>query len=124
PPRLSIADGALARQLPRPAQRVLCSLDEVGEPPAALAFTAIESGEALLPALADRGLPSAVFIGPGRSTLRVIESSRSNRRLSASSSFIRSSGGRSSAVVSTGLPGAAPGSIACKIALSARSSSW
>src|SRR5262249_49674793 len=120
----SIALRLGAGQFPRPAQRVLRSLDEIGGVAAWLAFLSLEGSESLLPALAELGRPSPLFIGPGRSTLRVIDSSLSNRRLSASSSFTFSSSCKSRVVVSGGLPGDAPGSIAVRIAFSALSSNW
>src|SRR5207253_2050389 len=118
-----------ARQLSRPAQRVLVSCDEVGEALAWLLGAGVEPGEALLPSAAELlrqlGRPRfGVFHGPGRSTLRVVCKSRSRRRLSTSSCFTFCSSCRIRVVVSGGRPGDAPGSIASKIASSAFSSSW
>jgi hypothetical protein len=104
---------------------MLGSLDEVGDTDARLVFAAgVEGGEALLPAFADLGRPRAVFIGPGRSTLRVIESNLSSRRLSVSNCFTFSSNCQSRVVVSGGRPSDAPGSMASRTAFKARSSSW
>ncbi|HKC60764.1 MAG TPA: hypothetical protein VKB92_11810, partial [Myxococcales bacterium] len=66
----SIAERGLAGQFARPAQRVLGSLDEVGEFVPSPALLSLESGEALLPSFAELGRPSQLFIGPVRSTLR------------------------------------------------------
>jgi hypothetical protein len=90
--RASIAGRIGAGHFSRPGQRVLVALDEVGESDAFFA-AGVEGAEALFPSFAEEGRPRAVFIGRGRSTLRVIVKSRSSRRLSTSSCFSRASTG-------------------------------